>query len=134
MMDSGLLNHLSAAIHDATQCAFAVRSTTPVGGGSINASYRLEGTDGSRYFLKLNDARHHAMFQAEAEGLGAIAATGAIRVPRPLAHGIAGTQSYLVLEYLELGARGDARLLGEQLAALHRCTSTGFGFAQDNFR
>jgi len=35
--------------------------------------------------------------------------TNTIRVPRPIAHGIAGSQSYLVLEHLEL-VRGDASL------------------------
>jgi len=131
-----------------------MRSATPVGGGSINETCRLEGTDGSRYFLKLNDVRHLPMFIAEAAGLDAIAATQTIRAPHPIAYGSANAHSFLVLEYLELGSRGNARLLGEQLAALHRCTSlplpcreragervdtllsptsSCFGFAQDNF-
>lgn len=97
--------------------------TTPVGGGSINAAYRLEATDGVRYFVKLNGVQHLNMFVAEAAGLEAIAATNTIRVPRTIAHGSTGGQSFLVLEHLGLGSRGDARLLGEQLAALHRCTS-----------
>ena len=125
--------HLSAAIHDATDRPFSLRNATPVGGGSINESFRIESADGRRYFLKLNGAQHHTMFAAEVAGLGAIAATNTIRVPRPVAHGIADTQSYLVLEYLELSSRGDAGLLGEQLAALHRCTAKQFGFAQANF-
>lgn len=108
-------------------------SATPVSGGCINRTYRLEGADGSRYFAKFNDAVYHPMFAAEAEGLAAIAATNTLRVPRAIAHGITGEQSYLVLEYLELGSRGNAGLLGEQLAALHRCTSPCFGFAHDNF-
>jgi len=110
-----------------------MRDAISVGGGCINLAYRLEGTDGSRYFLKLNDARHLPMFIAEVAGLDAIAATHTIRVPHPVAHGTADAHSFLVLEYLGLSSRGDARLLGEQLAALHRCTSTQFGFAQDNF-
>jgi fructosamine-3-kinase len=73
------------------------------------------------------------MFAAEAAGLAAIAATNTIRVPRPIAHGIAEGRSYLVLEHLQLSSRGDAHLLGEQLAALHRCTAQRFGFGQDNF-
>ena len=73
------------------------------------------------------------MFIAEAAGLDAIAATGTLRVPRTVAHGVAGDQGYLVLEYLELGSRGNARLLGERLAAMHRCTADQFGLAGDNF-
>lgn len=132
-MNLKLLTHLSTAICDATHRPFTLRTSTPVAGGSINEAYRLEGTDGAHYFLKLNDAQHLPMFVAEAEGLYAIAATNTIRVPRPIVHGSAGRQSYLVLEHLELSSRGNAKLLGEQLAALHRCTSSQFGFVQDNF-
>lgn len=124
---------VASAIRDATHRPFEVRNSIPVGGGSINESYRLEGTDGSRYFLKLHDAQHLPTFFAEATGLNAIAATNTIRVPRPIAHGAASGQSFLVLEYLELSNRGNAALLGEQLAALHRCSAKQFGFAQDNF-
>src|SRR5512146_884187 len=124
---------VASAISDATRCPFALRCATPVGGGSINDAYRLEGNGGTRYFLKLNAARHHPMFMAEAAGLDSIAATNTLRVPQPVAHGIAGGQSYLVLEHLELSPRGDAELLGRQLAALHRCRGEGFGGTQDNF-
>jgi protein-ribulosamine 3-kinase len=126
-------DNVASTIRDATHRPFTLSNSTPVGGGSINEAYRLEGTDGSRYFLKLNDARHLPMFIAETSGLDAIAATNTVRVPRPVTHGTAGRQSYLVLEHLELSSRGDAKLLGEQLAALHRYSAKQFGFSQDNF-
>ena len=132
-MNLSLITHLSTAISKKTQRPFTLRATTPVSGGSINEAYRLEGADGARYFLKLNEAKQLPMFVAEAGGLNEIAATQTIHVPHPIAHGVAGKQSYLVLEHLELSSRGNAHLLGEQLAALHRCTSANFGFAQDNF-
>ena len=132
-MNTKLLTHISTVIGEATHRPFQIRNSISVGGGSINAAYRLEGIDDTRYFLKLNDARHRAMFVAEAQGLAAIAATNTIRVPYAIAHGDANGQCYLVLEYLELSSRGDAKLLGEQLAALHRCIGVGFGFSQDNF-
>jgi protein-ribulosamine 3-kinase len=128
-----LLSHLSGVIGKTMHSPFLASKATPVGGGSINEAFRLEGMEGERYFLKLNDARHHPMFAAEVAGLDAIAATGTLRVPQPIVHGISDGQSYLVLEYLELGPRGDARSLGEQLAALHRCPAPQFGLAQDNF-
>ncbi|MDO8927319.1 MAG: fructosamine kinase family protein [Sideroxyarcus sp.] len=132
-MNAKLLSQLSAAISTATQRPFELRRMTPVGGGSINESSRIEAADGTAYFLKLNDARHQDAFVAEAVGLAAIAATDTLRVPRVIAHGVADGQSYLVLEHLQLSARGDARLLGEQLAALHRCSAGGYGFERDNF-
>ena len=132
-MTAKLLSQLSAAIRAATQQPFELPRVTPVGGGSINESSRIEGADGTAYFLKLNDARHQEIFVAEAAGLDAIAATATLRVPRVIAHGIADGQSYLVLEHLQLSSRGDARLLGERLAALHRCTAEAYGFDRDNF-
>lgn len=126
-------NEIALAISKATGSNFKVRHASLMGGGCINQATRLEGADGSRYFVKRNDARHHVMFIAEAEGLDAIASTHTLHVPRPIIHGTSNGRSYLVLEYLELGPRGNARMLGEQLAALHRCTAKRYGFTQSNF-
>lgn len=124
---------IEAVIRDAAHNRFELAHSAAVGGGDINAAYRLQGKDGTRYFVKLNDARHLPMFEAESQGLQALAATRTIRVPRPIACGSSGGQCYLVLEHLEFSARGNARLLGERLAALHRNTTQQFGFAHDNF-
>ena len=140
-MNPELLSHLSAVIHEATLRPFEVRATTLVGGGCINQAYRLGGRDGRDFFVKLNDSKHHAIpstwlrtgFMAEAAGLEAIVATHAVRVPQPVVHGRCGAQSFLVLEYLDLQPRGNAAQLGEQLAAMHRCTAKQFGFAGNNF-
>jgi protein-ribulosamine 3-kinase len=128
-----LLSLLAAVISDATSRPFVACGATPLTGGSINQAFRLESTDGDCYFLKLNQARFLTMFVAEAAGLDAIAATNTLRVPQTVACGTSGEQSYLVLEHLALQPHGNAHLLGEQLATLHRCMGPGFGFAQDNF-
>lgn len=133
VMNSKLLNHISTTISDATHCSFTLQGTTPIGGGDINEAYRLEGTDGAQYFLKLNEERHLAMFASEAQGLTAIVATNTIRTPSAIVHGKANGRSFLVLEHLELNSHGNAKQLGEQLAALHRCTAQRFGFSQNNF-
>lgn len=124
---------VAATISDATHRPFVLHDAAPVSGGSINQAYRLHGKDGSHYFLKLNDARHHPNFIAEVAGLAALGTYATLRVPHVITHGVTGRQSYLVLEHLELHTHGDARLLGERLAGLHRCTSDRFGFARDNF-
>ncbi|MDD2700453.1 MAG: fructosamine kinase family protein [Sideroxydans sp.] len=124
---------VASAISDATQRPFQLLRATPVGGGDINQTCRLEGSDGTLYFLKLNAAQHHAMFVAEAAGLLAIAASNTVRVPHPIVHGTAEGLSFLVLEHLRLGGRGNARQLGEHLAALHRSSAERFGFSQENF-
>ncbi|MFZ2302234.1 MAG: fructosamine kinase family protein [Gallionella sp.] len=145
---------ISAAIGSATRQPFQITGHDATGGGCINQTCRIRGQDGRQFFIKLNAAHHLPMFTAEAAGLKEIAATQTIRVPQPIAQGTSNTHSFLVLEYLELNNRGNAALLGEQLAALHRCTSPPlpcreragervdtlrfchspcFGFAQDNF-
>ncbi len=123
---------VASAIRDATLCPFYIARTTPVSGGSINQSYRLDGHDGSSYFVKLNDAPHHAAFIAEAVGLAAIAATDTLRVPTLLDHGTADQHCFLVLEHLDLHSSGDTKTLGARLAAMHRHTAPQFGFSQDN--
>jgi fructosamine-3-kinase len=124
---------LCAAILAATHRPYTWLQATPVGGGSINQCYRLEGADGRRYFLKLNQAQHYPMLCAEAAGLAAIATTRTVRVPQCIAHGIAQGRSFLLLEYLALASRGDSARLGEQLAALHRCGSPQFGWSANGF-
>ena len=61
-MNPELVAQLSTAILEATHRPLTLNKATPVGGGSINKVYRLEGTDGARYFLKLNDAQYLPMF------------------------------------------------------------------------
>ncbi len=119
------------AIAGATGTAYATCHRAPVGGGSINAAYRLEGGGGA-WFVKLNHAGALAMFEAEAEGLQELAAAGAIRVPRPLTWGEAGGRSYLVMEWLTLHGRGDNAALGESLAHMHRTTAERHGWHRDN--
>lgn len=126
-------DRIARAVSDATGRPFAVLGRRAVGGGCINAAYVLEGGDVS-YFVKTNKAAGLSMFQAEAEGLRALAAARAIRVPEPICTGVAADASYLVLEHLRLAGRcadGGARL-GRELAALHRHRSVSFGWTRDN--
>jgi protein-ribulosamine 3-kinase len=112
---------------------FHVAAAHPLGGGDINSAYRLQGSDRS-YFVKLNRRELADMFVSEFAGLEEIAETGAVRVPKPVAYGEAGSQAFLVLEYLEFGASNPQaqRLLGQQLAELHRHEQPYFGWHRDN--
>jgi fructosamine-3-kinase len=69
----------------------------------------------------------------EASGLAELAEANAVRVPQVICHGIAAGHAYLVLEYLPLGARGDAVQLGRQLALQHRVSAAQFGGSRDNW-
>jgi fructosamine-3-kinase len=109
---------IGEAIATATDSDFRIRDHGTVGGGCINEAAVV--SDGRRrYFVKINADHSFPMFEAEAAGLSEIAATGAIRAPRPVALGTAGGHAYLVLEHLDFGRRGDPGRLGERLAALH---------------
>ncbi|HSR41255.1 MAG TPA: fructosamine kinase family protein [Longimicrobiales bacterium] len=107
-----------------------------VGGGCINPSARLETGEGAAYFLKWN-ARHPGLFAPEAEGLRALAASDAVRVPRVVGVGEGGESApgWLLLEYVPRGRAGPdyGRRLGRELAALHRTRGDAWGWPSDNF-
>ncbi|MEY6431255.1 fructosamine kinase family protein [Thioalkalicoccus limnaeus] len=125
---------IAAEISAATGQRFTPDSPRQLGGGCINTSVLL--TDGERrFFVKLNEASRVAMFEAEAAGLAALAATGAMRVPQPLCYGATAGRAFLVMEYIPLGGRTKAdgpALAGRQLAALHRTTWERYGWTRDN--
>ncbi|BBP02771.1 fructosamine kinase family protein [Sulfuriferula plumbiphila] len=126
-----LWKSVAQGIQAATGAAFPIQRTTPVGGGCINAAWCIEsGT--TRYFVKTNSAAKLPMFEAEAAGLAALAASHTLRVPHPVSSGVAGNEAFLVLEWLDLDGHGSAAQLGQQLAALHRTSAPRFGFASDN--
>ena len=104
-----------------------------VGGGDISEAWRLETTDGP-LFLKVGNANSFDMFDAEACGLRELEKANAIRVPKVLAVTDYADGALLVLEWLNLGAPSidTPRVLGQQLAALHRCTQTRYGWFRDN--
>jgi fructosamine-3-kinase len=100
-----------------------------IGGGCINHGARLETDAGSSLFLKWNAAAPAGMFDAEAEGLQALSAADALRVPAPIAwsagSGDATAVSWLLMEYVHPGRTSpDAEeRLGTGLAALHASAS-----------
>jgi fructosamine-3-kinase len=105
-----------------------------VSGGSINTCYSLRSREGRRLFLKTNQADCAEMFAAEREGLDELKSAGAVRVPEPIADGVADDSAWLLLEYLDLeaGSPTAAARLGRALAAQHRRTSECFGWRRDN--
>lgn len=110
--------------------ALGATSVHAVTGGCIHRCYRAT-IDGRPCFVKVNEARFADMFAAEADGLAALRAAG-VRAPQPLRHGTAGNEAYLVMEFLELRARGDWGGLGRMLAHAHRQTGPRFGWTRDN--
>jgi len=124
---------LAAAVAGATGKPFMVERAEPASGGCIHASWILSSST-LRCFAKVNRAQHADALAAEADGLNALAAAG-MRVPMPIAHGVAGADAFLVLEYLALGPGTEAgyRKLGRGLALLHAPAGARFGWHRDNY-
>jgi protein-ribulosamine 3-kinase len=124
---------ISGQIESTTLRPFKVFAAQALAGGDINSAYRLQG-NGASYFVKLNHANMLPMFEAEYQGLQEIAGTKTVMVPSPVVFGTSEDYSFLVLENLEFGpsSQSSCRLLGRQLAQMHRQTRSYFGWNRDN--
>ena len=102
-----------------------------VSSGQINRSLKIRHQHNC-YFIKLNAADKRNMFEAEMAGLGELAKAGGLKVPAPVFCGVAGNQSFIVMEHLDFQANGDPTALGAGLAAQHRATREQFGWHLEN--
>lgn len=137
-MTPELREALEGAVMDAVHADWTLVATAPVGGGCIHTALRLDGEDSggkTKHFAKLAEIERAPMLVAEAEGLAAIRAAGAVRVPAVIAQGDDGETAWLILEWLDLAALGPASgaKLGTALAAQHRVPQAKFGWEKDNF-
>jgi len=125
--------HIISNIENASGDIISQHSISPIGGGCINSAYKLD-TDNKTYFIKSNQANLLPMFEAEAEGLAEFKQLDCVTVPVVVCYGSTASQSYLVLEYIELKnlRRNSGQLLGTQLAQLHRQIRPYFGWHRNN--
>jgi len=125
---------LAQHIGDALGEPFSIEQRSSVGGGCINEAWRLRGAQRD-CFVKFNSADKLDMFEAEAEGLAAMAEAEAVRVPAPICTGRLDGQAFIAMEYLDMGAGGGGAAmaqLGRELADMHRHTRSRFGWHRDN--
>lgn len=116
-----------------TGIAFEINSSQGISGGCINTAFMItNGTE--KYFVKMNQHSRADMFRAEFQGLNELYKSHTLRVPQPVCTGVAESQCYLVLEFLEMGSanHAGAQTLGKNLAAMHQVTSEQFGWDMDN--
>lgn len=107
----------------------------PIGGGSINDTYRLSFA-GQTYFCKANSAtKFPHLFAREKQGLEILAQQALIKTPRVIDCFEAEGHQLLLLEWIEEGERTTRfwETFGEQLAALHHVSSQAFGLEHDNY-
>ena len=109
----------------------SLEARRPVGGSDLNRVYRLTLSDGTEFFAKTNASSLLPMYEAEAEGLAAMRATGTIGVTDVLAIGLEPTEfgqdsAFLLLAWLEPGEkRADFwETFAEELAAMHAADTT----------
>ena len=133
---------LDAAVAGCFGADVAVERRDYVGGGDINDACCLGLTGGERVFLKSNTAANFGFFEAEAAGLGAIAATRTIGTPRLLALGLDRRKgiSFLMMELVRGTKNGDFwEDFGHSLAIMHLADTSAFvpggsfGFFQNNY-
>lgn len=123
--------HLEEVISHETGSMFHIKQRQALGGGSINNAYKV--SDGQRdFFIKTNRKSLAFMFEAEQIALNTLAATQSILVPQPLITGTYASDSYLIMQYMDLSGPVDSALFGEKLAQLHQHYADRFGFEIDN--
>lgn len=109
---------------------------TPVGGGSINDTFKITANKGQTFFAKINRLDQYPdMFLRERQGLEYLAKPDVIRVPATLGHIEAGGYQVLLLEWVEGGVKTAQfwKLFGQQVAGLHSCTSNQSGLSFNNY-
>lgn len=96
-------------------------------GGDVAISVRLELADGRRVFAKTHATPPPLHFTTEEAGLAWIRDSETIDVPRVLA--VSDAPPFMVLEWIEEGPAlaETERLLGRDLAAMHRAGAPSFG-------
>ncbi len=111
----------------------------PLSGGCINHATRVVSDLGDEVFVKWNAECPADFFSREAEGLAALGAVGALRVPAVLGLSEADDRgpAWLALEFIPTGPPSldyEARL-GDGLARLHGASPLegAFGWMTDNY-
>ena len=114
--------------------AVSYRSHQSVSGGCIHEAQMLE-TDQETFFVKISDADHQSMLEAEANGLEALQNADKIRCPKVILNDVLGNRAVLVLEFIAMQSvpPGGMEKLGRQLAEQHQLTSNSFGWLDNNF-
>jgi fructosamine-3-kinase len=131
-----VLSGVESALEAQSGKPVRIVQATPVGGGCINPSARLESEEGEGFFLKWNPAAPAEMFRAEADGLSALGQSGALRIPGVFGEGGSGTREdpgWLLMEFIPQGRPEPeyGRSLGEGLATLHAWAPSTPGFGPD---
>jgi len=112
-----------------------IQSYQPLAGGDINDVFLLRTNDGD-LVVKINSVeKFPAMFETEKAGLELLATTQTFRIPKIIGYGLAEDRAYLLLEYIETGAKKNKFWdeFGSQLARLHLNSADLYGWKHNNY-
>lgn len=113
-----------------------IQNAHSISGGDIHQAYQLHTSIG-HLFLKVNRAESLPLFATEARSLEAIKHSNTILCPNVFGFGLfKNQQAWLLMEHLQLTAKGDDFQRGRDLALMHQQVNTNsqpFGWFEDNF-
>ena len=108
-----------------------------LGASGFAATWRAESPGTGALFVKTLPPAAGDRLAAEADGLAALAASGAVRVPAVAGCWADACGAVLALEWLDLAGPADGPRLGRAIGALHAATPADgggrFGWRRDNF-
>jgi fructosamine-3-kinase len=136
MLTAPIQNYLNQLFADKSGMQTISLQTESVGGGSINAAYKITVNKNQKFFLKVNSkTTYPLLFEKEKNGLDFISRQKIIKVPGVIACDEVEDRQILLLEWIGDGLRSELfwKQFGEQLARLHRVTNSSFGFEEDNY-
>ena len=135
MIPQNLKQEIESILSIKTGKEVEVKRTSSLSGGSINSAFRMD-TSAGEFFMKYNRASAYpAMFETEARGLSLLHDAREIRVPEVIAQGDDGSNTFIILEYIDSASRKNDfwEVFGRKLAALHRHEGPYFGLDHDNY-
>ena len=112
-----------------------IASIRNLSGGCIHQVLEITLDGGRRVVAKINSLDAKKLFEEEAHGLRALAATKTVLTPHPLVVAADDSSAILLLSFVEPGAAAPStwRRLGADLAALHAADAGDrYGFDIDN--
>lgn len=125
--------NIFAALREGGVSVSEKASARSVGGEDNSAARRVDTGDGV-IFIKTCRPELFDMFEAEAEGLCELEASKAIRIPNVVGCGATASDAYLAIEWIRFDrpTAETERLLGAQLAKMHRHCKDRYGWHRDN--
>lgn len=135
MLSQSIQQEISSILQQKGLAVYSIQFE-PLTGGSINHSYKMIVNRSHSYFLKINHLHPLPdLFKKEKDGLSFLTAQKQIAIPGIIDYATFHNTQLLLMEWIPSGEKSTSfwKKFGEQLAALHHCSHSQFGFEDDNY-